>query len=201
MAPDGTASRDSRLTLRSALVFADGLVGITEQVLGGFAVIKPWDSDASGPVFVNPVDDDYLASSLGPGPAVVANLRAYEPRALALSLPELPSDRDPGDLFPVVRPGYKGGTVVAAGGQPTIGLQLRVVDNEGQPLSMVAGELRPAQGGDAIPAFVGRDGRLRAQGLAIGDWELILQTKPVRRHALSLPADATGIIDFGTLTP
>ncbi len=200
-APDGTASRDTRLAVRTALVFADGVFGITEQVQGSFALIDPWDSHAAGTVYVNPVEDDYLASSLGPGPAVVANLRAYEPRALALSLPELPADRDPGNLFPVVRPGYKGGAVVAAGGRPTIGLLLQIVDTSGKPLSMVAGQLLPEAGGNAMPVFVGRDGRLRAQGLIAGDWQLTLQTRPIRRHLLHIPADARGTIDLGTLSP
>jgi hypothetical protein len=161
----------------------------------------PADPAAAGTVYVNPVDDDYLASSLGPGPAVVPGLRAYEPRALVLVMPELAADHDPGELFPVVLPGYKGGVVIHAGGGATIRLQARILDADGAPLEMLSGRLEAEAGGTPIPVFAGRAGRLRAGGLHPGRWTLILDTHPARRHALILPAAAQGVVDVGDLKP
>lgn len=197
----GLAASDTRAVVRSALVYADGQFGISERVLGSFAIVAPADPAAAGTVYVNPVDDDYLASSLGPGPAVVPGLRAYEPRALVLVMPELAPDHDPGELFPVVLPGYKGGVVIHAGGGATIRLQARILDADGAPLEMLSGRLEAEAGGTPIPVFAGRAGRLRAGGLHPGRWTLILDTHPARRHALILPAAAQGVVDVGDLKP
>lgn len=197
----GLAAQDTRLSLRSALVYADGEFGISERVLGAFAIIAPADPVAAGPVYVNPVDADYLASSLGPGPAVVPSLRAYDARPLVLVLPELARDHDPGELFPVVLPAYKGGVVVHAGGAPTLRIEARIVDADGQPVTMVSGSLQPESGGQPLPVFAGRDGRLRAAGLTPGRWTLVLDTRPRRQHAILLPADQRGVLDLGALKP
>ncbi len=197
----GTGARDTRLTVRSALVYADGHVGLTERVVGAFGVVVPSDPNAAGTVYVNPVDEDYIASSRGPGPAVVPNLRAYEARSLVLSLPDLAAGHDPGPLFPVVLPGYKGGVVIPAGGAATVSLGARLLDAEGQPLELVSGQLAPADGGEALPVFAGRGGRLRANGLRAGTWTLILNARPQQRQTLVIPADAHGLIELGDLRP
>jgi len=200
--PDlGVESSESRLTLRTSLVYADGQLGLTERVLGSFGIVVPADSAAAGTIYVNPVDRDYLASSRGPGPAVVASLRAYEARALVLSLPDLAPDRDPGELFPVVLPGYKGGVLIRSGGTPTVSLQVRVLNDDGSPAEFLSGRMEPADGAAAQPVFVGRGGRLRASGLSTGRWTLVLETNSPRRHILIIPANAQGVIDLGDLKP
>jgi outer membrane usher protein FimD/PapC len=195
------AASETRLTLRSGLVYADGQFGITERVIGAFGIVVPTDSAAAGTVYVNPVDTDYLASSRGPGPAVVPNLRAYDARALVLSLPELAPDHDPGELFPVVLPGYKGGVLIHAGGAATISVEARIVNADGSPTELVSGQLEPDNGGQPLPVFAGRGGRLRASGLLAGRWTLILNTRPQRRHTLIIPADAQGRLELGELKP
>lgn len=198
---DAAPARESqRLSARTALVYANGALGMAERVDGGFAIITPVDP-AAGPVYVNPVDDDYLASSAGPGPAVVGNLRPYEPRALALALPQLPADREAGELFPVVVPGYKGGVRVLAGGQRRLRISLRVVDADGKPQAMVGGRLIGPDPDTVIPVFVGRDGSLRAGGLTPGKWQLVLDTRPERRHAIQVADSASGVVDLGDLPP
>ena len=197
----GASSSETRLTLRSGLVYADGHFGMTERVLGGFGIVVPVDSVAAGTVYVNPVDEDYLASSLGPGPAVVPTLRAYEARPLVLSLPDLAPDHDPGELFPVAMPAYKGGVLIRAGGAATVTLQARIVDAEGTPVELVSGRLMPADGAAALPVFAGRGGRLRASGLFAGRWTLVLDARPPRRHELIIPAAAQGVVDLGDLKP
>lgn len=197
---DASARESQRLSARTALVYADGAFGMVERVGGGFAIITPIDP-AAGAVYVNPIDDDYLASSAGPGPAVVGNLRPYEPRALALALPQLPADREAGELFPVVAPGYKGGVRVLAGGQRRLRVSIRVVDAEGKPQAMVGGRLIGPDPDTVIPVFVGRDGSVRAGGLTPGDWQLVLDTRPERRHSIRLDDNAAGLVDLGDLPP
>lgn len=196
----GSVSAESRLSLRSALAFVDGQMALGERVLGGFAIVRPHDPVAAGTVYINPVDEDYLASSRGPGPALVSGLRPYEARALVLALPELAPDHDPGELFPVVQPGYKGGVLIQAGGAPQVRLQARILGLDGAPLAMVSGQLE-TQGQTPIPVFAGRGGVLRAAGLSPGQWQLVLQTQPPRRHAFQVTADSIGVLDLGDLTP
>jgi outer membrane usher protein len=199
--PGGYSADETRVTLRSGIVYADGHFGLTERVLGGFGIVVPVDSAAAGAVFVNPVDDDYLASSLGPGPAVIPALRAYEARPLVLTLPDLAANHDPGELFPVVKPGYKGGVLIHAGGAASVGLQVHILNADDSPAEMISGHLVPDAGGAALPVFAGRGGRLRASGLTAGRWTLVLDVRPARQHALTIPSDAQGVIDLGDLKP
>lgn len=197
---DAVASTETRWTVRSALACVGGQCALGERVLGGFAIVKPTDPAAAGTVYVNPVDADYLASSRGPGPALVTGLRAHEPRALVLALPELAPEHDPGELFPVVRPGYKGGVLVPTGGAPLVRLAVRLLDGSGAPLGMTSGRLEGA-GRPPIPVFAGRTGALRASGLTPGRWLLVLDTRPVRRHEFEVADGHVGLLDLGDLRP
>jgi outer membrane usher protein FimD/PapC len=196
-----SSASETRLTLRSGVVFADGQFGMTERVIGAFGIVVPTDAAAAGTVYVNPVDADYLASSRGPGPAVLPSLRAYDARALVLSLPELAPDHDPGELFPVVLPGYKGGVLIHAGGAATVSIEARILNADGSPAELLSGQLEPDTGGAPLPVFAGRGGRLRASGLRAGRWTLVLNSRPQRRHTLIIPADALGTIPLGDMKP
>jgi outer membrane usher protein len=198
--PDAPTRASQRVSVRTAVVVADGAFGMVDRVGDGYAVITTGDT-AAGAVYVNPIADDYLASSVGPGPAVVGNLRPYEPRALALALPDLPADRETGDLFPVVAPGYKGGVRVRVGGERRLRLLLRVVDADGAALSLIGGQLTGPDGSQAVQVFVGRDGTLRAAGLTPGRWQLELDTQPPRRHAIDIADDPDGVVELGDLHP
>ena len=197
----GVDASESRITLRSAVVFADGQMGLTERVLGSFGLVVPEDGAAAGAVYVNPVDDDYLASSLGVGPAVVPSLRAYEARMLVLSLPDLAPNRDPGELFPVVMPGYKGGVVIRAGGAPTVSIEAHVLKADGTAAEFISGHFERADDPVRRAVFTGRGGRLRATGLAAGKWTLVLETNPRTQHRVTLGDGAGGVIDLGVLKP
>lgn len=201
---DGQSSNEFGLQAQTALVYAEGVLGVAERVNGAFAILQPAADDV-GPVYVNPYADDYLASDRGPGPAVVSNLRPYQPRELVVSMPKLPTGRDPGELLPRLMPPYKGGVLVALGGQASVGLRAVIVDSAAKPLEMVPGTLRKLDCDQGcppdLPVFVGRNGRLTALGLTAGRWELVLKTTPPRRHDLELPVTATGLIDLGVLQP
>lgn len=200
----GRSSRELALQARTALAYAEGALALSERINGGFAILRPAAADV-GTVYVNPFGEDYLASDRGPGPAVVGNLRPYQPRELMVALPELPAGRDPGDLLPRLQVPYKGGLLAALGGARSVGLRARVLDDDGQPLERVAGTLTPADcAADCrrtLPVFVGREGRLSVLGLTAGDWVLQLASSPPRRHLISVPEAAEGIVDLGVLQP
>lgn len=200
----GLGSREVRLLSRTALVYAEGAFGLTERVNGGFAILEPAAADV-GPVYVNPTGEDYLASDRGPGPAVVNNLRPYQPRELAISMPLLPVGRDPGELLPNLMAPYRGGLRVALGGQRSINLRALVLDASGEAVSMLAGTLRrlDCEPGcpPPLPVFVGRGGRLTAMGLSAGRWALDLQGSPPRRHIFEVSAETSDGLDLGELRP
>ena len=196
---DASGARQAQWGLRSAVAWADGLWAVSERVDGSFALFA--STPEAGPLFVNPNGENYLARSWGRMPALVSQLVAHQPRSLALALPSLPADRDPGELFPIVQPGYRAGVGVRSGGKPVIGLELRLVDAQGTPLNPVGGRIEGGASAEPIPVFVGRDGRLRASGLSPGQWRLVLDTKPLRIHNLVIAEDQRGTVDLGTLGP
>lgn len=194
-------SEERRLALRSALVYADGAFSISERVVGGFAIVDPADRVAAGPVYVDPIEDDYAARGSPWLPAVVPGIRPYQPRPLTIGMPELAPGRDPGEQSPIVTVGYKGGARIVASGQRAYSIRLQPLDASGNPVPPSGARLSRPDGSDARSAFVGRGGVLRMTGLAPGHWVLELDGRPTRRHAFEIPAAADSLIDLGALSP
>lgn len=193
----------TQLTAATALVYADGHVGITRPVSNSFAIIAAHPRLDGAAVGVDPVDDQYLAESGALGPAVVPNIAAYLVRPLLLDVPDAPANYDLGNDRPAVRPGYRSGTVVTIGTDAVASVTGILMAADGSPASLLSGVLRPVGAGpDAkeIPFFTNRRGLFRVEGVRPGAWELQVHGVEMPPHPVQVDASDSGDINLGTLT-
>jgi outer membrane usher protein len=118
--------------------------------------------------------------------------------------PEAPAGYDLGSAAFDMKAPYKAGYNLKAGSAYTVTAMGTLLDAEGQPLPLLAGEAREAdkENGRKVELFTNRAGRFGAQGLAPGKWiiEMPAEAGPAR-YAIEIPAGVTGLHDAGTLKP
>lgn len=201
MQPGDSALLSSTLRARaaSALVFADGAVGLSRPINNSFVIVAPVPTLADQQIGVNPLPDErYVAEIDALGPAVVPDLAAYQVRNLIIEAPGLPIGYDLGtDRFAVL-PGFKSGTKIVVGTDATVFLRGRLHDHEGEPVSLLAGELSH-EGAEPIVFFTNRTGRIRVEGLSPGTFTLRMfdGRGPIE---IVVPAGTTGAYDVGVLS-
>lgn len=169
----------TRLTAQTAVLFADGHVGISDRVGDGFVLFAA--RPGTGRVEVNPDGDDYRSRSDALGPAVIGDLTPYLERGFTLGLPEVPIRSDPGDLQPVALAGFLQGVVVPVGPVPGVVLQFSLVDAEGDPMALAVGELIGEDGGEPRTWFSNRAGRVELGGIPPGRYRLTVQEGGIDR--------------------
>ena len=184
----------SAVNLSSAIVFADGYVGISRPIGDSFAIVAPHDSMAGTFIGVNPTLSGWDAAS-GPGPAVLSDLRSFATTELAIEAPDVAANVDLGDDHPAVYAGYRTGTVVPIGTEPTVAVRGRLLDGDGEPVALAVGRLEaPAD----AQVFTNRNGVFVATGLAEGVYRLAVSG---RRYGFVIEAVKPGILELGELEP
>ena len=184
----------STVNLSSAIAFADGYVGISRPIADSFAIVVPHDSIADSFIGVNPAQGGWDAAS-GPGPAVLSDLRSFETTELAIEAPDVAANVDMGEDHPAVYAGYRTGTVVPIGAEPTVAVRGRLLDGDGEPVALEVGRLEaPAD----AQIFTNRNGVFVATGLAEGAYRLSVSG---RRYGFAVEAVKPGILELGDLDP
>jgi len=201
-ASDGGTEHLSSLSFGTALVFADGHVGVSRPIGAGFALIAPHRRLAGQKIGIDPFEDGYNAESDFLGPAVVPDLTAYEYRTLLVEVPDAPFGYSLGELGPVVQPGFRGGTVVAVGTNATVVLGGTITASDGAPIGLAAGEIRPVgiEGQATTPFFTNRRGKFRVDGLRPGNYAIMLFGRENAARSIEIPQDAEGLLEFGAIT-
>jgi outer membrane usher protein len=193
---DGTGSQ-TRFAAQTALVFADGHLGMADRVGGGFVLFAARPD--TGRVDVNPSDDDYRSRSDGLGPAVVGDLTPYFERGFTVGLPEVPIQTDPGDLQPVVRAGFLQGVVVPVGPEATVSVEMILEDASGERLALGVGELVPEGEGEARMFFSNRSGEVALGGIPPGNYRLKVPAAGIDRPVEVGPTPA--LQNLGVIQP
>ena len=178
----------------SAIAFADGYVGISRPIADSFAIVVPHNSMADSFIGVNPTLSGWDAASW-PGPAVLSDLRSFETAELAIEAPDVAANVDLGEDHPAVYAGYRTGTVVPIGTEPTVVVRGRLLDGDGDPLALKVGRLEaPAD----TQIFTNHNGIFVATGLVEGAYRL---TVSGRRYGFTVEAVEPRILELGDLEP
>lgn len=189
----------TQLSVASALVAAGGKAAWSAPVANSFAIVTPADVAEGGGVAVNPMQagdgETYDARSGRFGPAVLRDLVPYTARSIYAEVGQLKGGEN--TSF-VLAPTYKSGLRVLAGTPGRVAVQGHVVDARERPLALQAATLLREDGGGDIagvePAagegamarrlvFTNRDGMFRIEGLAPGNYRMVLAGDP--RHSLA----------------
>ncbi len=187
----------------TSVVYADGAWGIGRRVMSGFALITPHESLQGSPVVVGTAESpagrtDWL------GPAVVSSGTPYRQSRLTYDAPGAPAGYDLGSAAFDMKAPYKAGYKLMAGSAYTVTATGMLLDAEGQPIQLLAGEAREAdkENGRKVELFTNRAGSFGAQGLAPGKWIIEMPTEPgPTRYVFEIPDGVTGLHSAGTLKP
>ena len=165
--------------IATSLVYADGAWGIGRRVTSGFALITPHESLQGSPVVIGTAElrvaeTDWL------GPAVVSSATPYRQSRLNYDAPGAPAGYDLGSAAFDMKAPYKAGYNLRAGSAYTVTATGTLLDTEGQPLPLLAGEAHEAnkENGRKVELFTNRTGSFGAQGLAPGKWIIEMPTEP-----------------------
>jgi outer membrane usher protein len=201
----GNAIVDQRTSIRAAtsIAFAGGSFGLARPIYDSFAMVKP-HSSLKAPVYLSPTNDEYLARSGTFGPAVASELSAYSPTLLTYDAPGAPIGYDLGSGTVQFRPPYRSGYLVEVGSDYSATYTGRILQADGQPLSLEAGFASELSNPDRPPVqmFTNRGGRFAVSGLRPGKWRIeIGKGDKSAVYMLDVPADADGLIRGGDLKP
>jgi outer membrane usher protein len=188
------------LRLDTAFVFADGAFGFTRPVSDSFAIISSHSSLEGRPVLV-----EQAATGTGSDadiffPAVINDLSSYADRTIAYDVADLPLGYDLGAGNFIVKPGYKSGYNLVAGSDFSVTVIGKLLDADGEVVSLSAGQAVLADDPDAVTVtvFTNRTGRFVAQGLKPGVWNVSIAGAV---YEISIPKEANGLVKIGEMRP
>ena len=111
---------------------------------------------------------------------MVPSASPYRQSRLTYDAPGAPTGYDLGSAAFDMKAPYKAGYNLKAGSAYTVTATGTLLDAEGQPLPLLAGEAREAnkENGRKVELFTNRTGSFGAQGLAPGKWIIEMPTEP-----------------------
>jgi outer membrane usher protein len=145
----------------------------------------------------------YIAETGKLGTAVHPALSSYIDRTISVDAPDAPVTAELGQGSFRAFPPYRSGYLLTVGSANNVTAVGRLLDNQGQPLSLVSGSARfVGQSSDEpVALFTNRDGRFGATGLASGRWQVTMNDDSGSVFMIIVPKDAEGILTLGDLKP
>lgn len=202
-------ARDAITTIRTSLragtsiAFADGAFAVGRPINDGFMLVAPHHSLGGKSVRIDPQDDGEQARSGALGAGVEPDLSAYSKRTVLYDVPDAPPGYDLGQGNVQILPPYRGGYRLEIGSDYHILVLGRLIDANGEPISLLAGRAielaRPER--QPITIFTSRDGRFGQQGLRPGRWRIEMPTSPVTVFEIEVADNPTGTMRIGDLHP
>ena len=118
-------------------------------------------------------------------------------------VPEAPPGYDIGTGSLRVVPPYRSGYSVTVGSDYSTLVVGRLLDANGDPISLLAGTATELDvpGGKTLTVFTSRDGRFGAQGLRPGRWRIDMPASPAVSYTITIPKDSKSLVRIGDLKP
>ncbi len=136
------------------------------------------------------------------GPAVEPDLSSYSDRVVTYDVPDAPAGYDLGSGNVRVYPPYRSGYLVTAGSDYSVTAIGTIFDQNGAPVSLLAGTATELgkPGAKPIQIFTTRAGRFGIQGLRPGKWRIDMPTEPAGTAIIDIPTAAQGAVRVGDVT-
>ena len=199
------AITDIRTSLRAgtSIAFADGAFAIGRPISDAFLLATPHRSLDRKPVRLDPQQDGEQAQSGVFGAALDADLSAYSKRTILYDVPDAPPGYDLGQGNVQILPPYRGGYRLEIGSDYHILVLGRLIDANGEPVSLLAGKAielaRPQR--QPVTIFTSRDGRFGQQGMRPGRWRIEMPTSPASIYEIEVVDNPAGTLRLGDLHP
>ncbi len=201
----GTYVRDeTALRLQSALVFADGAVGLTRSVAENFAIVKGKEGLARIAMKVDPDGQGGSRAQSGLlSPAVVGDLANYQLRDVRIEPVDPPLGATPEKLTYALAPTYKSGFLLELGKEARIIAVGRLLDSQGRRLAHLPIEIRRLGDPDAKPVstFTSRSGGFQLPEIKPGRYEVRpTSTTLWDSVVVEIPQTPDGLFRIGDVT-
>lgn len=198
---DAFSGGEDRTSLHwgTALVYADGLFGISAPVQDSFAIFKSTGSLAEdGGVGVQPQAQRYQAQEDWLGAAVMPQLVGYYPTHITAEPRRQDADFDPQEGDMLLQPTYRSGTAVRLGHPAAIDATVKLTWSDARPVNCLDGNL-VAENGTKIEFISNRDGLAYFSGLSPGKYRATITGYPDATFLVIIPATNARQIDLGEI--
>ena len=202
MEQDGGLSTRTSLQLGSSLAFAGGHWAVSRPINDAFVLVTGHDSLDGVDVKLNDQGQGEEASLNRWGTAVLANVQSYFPKSVRVEPAEdLPFAYDMGPANYSATMGYKSGSHIAIGSEPTVFVSGHVANRSGAPFALQVGEVVQLGKADWNPltVFTTREGTFAIEGLRAGDYEIRWFDGNYSAVGFTIPEEAGETIDLGSL--
>ncbi|WP_423603656.1 fimbrial biogenesis outer membrane usher protein [Sphingomonas sp. MS122] len=189
-------SQRTSMRLGTSLAIADGAFSIGRPIYDSFAIVKPHATLKGADVLVEPTPFGFTANSGMLHAGTHPSLSSYAERTVTVDAPNAPPGADLGQgsfrLLPPYRSGYK----LVVGSEYFVTAIGRMVDVDGEPVSLVTGSATEIAHPERPPVtvFTTRDGRFAAAGLAPGRWRIEMLDAKKSTYIITIPADTKGLV-------
>jgi outer membrane usher protein len=199
----GVSTDRTSLRVGTSLAVADGNFSIGRPIYDSFAIVTPHRTLQGAEVYVDPTPYGYTARTGALGSAIEPNMSSYNERTITVDAPNAPQGIDLGQGSFRVFPPYRAGYHLVVGSDYSVTAIGRLIGEDGQPVSLVAGTATELAHPDKEPVtlFTNRDGRFGAAGLAPGRWRIEMLTEPRSTYVITIPATAVGVVRLGDVQP
>lgn len=198
-----STNQRSSLRLASSLAFADGAFSVGRPIYDSFALVRPHPGLRGAAVLIDPTTNGYTANSAGLGTALQPSLSSYAERTITIDAPAAPAGVDLGTGSFRLFPPYKSGYLLEVGSGYNITALGRLLNRDGEPVSLVTGAAIELAKPDRQPVqlFTNREGRFGAVGLAAGRWRITMADDDKSTFIIDVPESAIGVLKLGDLAP
>jgi len=198
---DAFSAGQNQTSLRwgTALVYADGELGISRPVQDSFALLKSTGSlQVDGGVGVQPQAQRYQAQEDWFGPAVMPQLTSYYSTHLTAEPRRAEADFDPQDGDILVLPTYHSGTLIRLGHPATLDVTVKLTWLDGRPVSCLDGQLT-AENGTSTEFVSNHQGLAYFSGLSAGTYRAVISGYPEARFSVIIPKTSARQMDLGEI--
>ncbi|HKJ74309.1 MAG TPA: hypothetical protein VKA19_09365, partial [Alphaproteobacteria bacterium] len=196
---DEKTSAATTLALGTSVALAQGHVSVGRPISNSFAMVVPHPNLENIAVGADRVAGTYAAQTDFLGPAVIPDVEPYFQRNTTIDAPDLPIGYDLGQTEFSLELTHKSGALLQVGTDAVVLLGGTVVDSEGRPVSLKAGEITSLDepNRDPVLMFTNRGGRFRMEGFKPGRYRLRMRFDPRATVTIQIPEDARGQYDAG----
>jgi outer membrane usher protein len=194
---------ETSLRTQGAIVFANGVLGLTPSVIENFAIVRGKEGLSGVDMKVDPDGKGGSGSrSSWVSPAVVANFGSYMMRELRVEPVDPPVGATPDRLTYAVMPTYKSGFLLELGKELKVIAVGRLLNSQREGLPNVPLEVRPVNDRAAAPirTFTSRTGSFQIPELRPGRYEIApAGPRPWNTLIVDIPRAADGVFRLGDL--
>ncbi|WP_374276014.1 fimbria/pilus outer membrane usher protein [Brevundimonas sp.] len=200
---DGFETQVTNAGVTFGIGWADGRLALGREADRGFVIVDPHPTLGGAPVFArsrSTFGDTARSGALGPALAPLQRPYAYD--SIEVRVEDAPDGYDIGAGRIDVVPGAASGYVLPIGSAASNTVMGRLVQADGEPAALVGGVLKPVSGQEAVETsfFTNRTGRLVAQQVAPGRYQVFVFGSDTPVGEIEVPEDSAGMVDIGTLT-